>query len=125
MPLYEFHCRDCGHSVELILKLGARPPKCEECGGRMAKKVSAPAFQFKGSGWYVTDYAGRKSEAGESGAGESSSDSGDAAEASSTEAASAKGSGSESSTKESSSEPKKTAGGRSEKASKAKKAKKG
>ena len=60
MPLYEFQCRDCEHTVELILKVGARAPKCEECGGRLAKKISAPAFQFKGSGWYITDYADNK-----------------------------------------------------------------
>lgn len=99
MPLYEYQCTECGEVIELLLKVRARPPKCEECGGRLAKKVSAPAFQFKGSGWYITDYAGKgetgdaKSEAGgetksseESGAGDSSAKSESSEAKSSTDA---------------------------------------
>ena len=59
MPLYEFQCSDCGEQMELIVKVNARPPKCPDCGGKLKKQISAPAFQFKGSGWYVTDYAGK------------------------------------------------------------------
>ena len=59
MPLYEFECSDCGEHMELIVKVNARAPKCPDCGGKLRKQVSAPAFQFKGSGWYVTDYAGK------------------------------------------------------------------
>jgi putative FmdB family regulatory protein len=73
MPIYEYVCERCGESTEAIQRL-ADPPltECPKCGGRLRKKVSAPAFQFKGSGWYVTDYArkgnggGKKDDAGSS-----------------------------------------------------------
>jgi putative FmdB family regulatory protein len=73
MPIYEYVCERCGESTEAIQRL-ADPPltECPKCGGRLRKKVSAPAFQFKGSGWYVTDYA-RKGESGKSSTSESSS----------------------------------------------------
>lgn len=62
MPLYEYQCRSCSHRFERIRKFSDPPlRKCPECGGKVQKLVSSPAFQFKGSGWYVTDYA-RKSE---------------------------------------------------------------
>lgn len=58
MPLYEYECSACGHRFETIQKF-ADPPieACPKCGGPVRKMQSAPAFQFKGSGWYVTDYA--------------------------------------------------------------------
>src|SRR5439155_10041452 len=58
MPLYEYECDTCGHRFEVIRKF-ADPPidKCPVCGNSVHKLQSAPAFQFKGSGWYVTDYA--------------------------------------------------------------------
>ena len=64
MPLYEFQCTKCGHRFERIQKYSdPDPKKCPECGaGKMKRLLAAPAFQFKGSGWYVTDYA-RKSPA--------------------------------------------------------------
>ena len=63
MPLYEYQCTKCGHRFEKIQKFSDKPiRKCPECGGRVEQVVSAPAVQFKGSGWYVTDYA-RKSPA--------------------------------------------------------------
>jgi putative FmdB family regulatory protein len=63
MPLYEYECTKCGHRFEKILKFSDKPiKKCPECGGRVEQTISAPAVQFKGSGWYVTDYA-RKSHA--------------------------------------------------------------
>ena len=63
MPLYEYQCTKCGHRFEKIQKFSDKPiKKCPECGGRVEQTISAPAIQFKGSGWYVTDYA-RKSHA--------------------------------------------------------------
>jgi putative FmdB family regulatory protein len=61
MPLYEYQCKKCGHRFEKIQKFSDQPVKrCPECGGAVEQVISAPAVQFKGSGWYVTDYA-RKS----------------------------------------------------------------
>jgi len=58
VPLYEYECRSCGHRFEKIQKFTDPPPKtCPKCRGRVRKLPSAPAIQFKGSGWYVTDYA--------------------------------------------------------------------
>src|SRR3984893_3985460 len=57
MPLYEYECDACGHGFELIKKYSDPPLKvCPKCGGVVHKLQSAPAFQFKGTGWYVTDY---------------------------------------------------------------------
>ncbi len=57
MPIYEYECRE-GHRFELIQKFDADPPDgCSECGEVVQKLLSAPSFQFKGTGWYVTDYA--------------------------------------------------------------------
>jgi putative FmdB family regulatory protein len=58
MPLYEYGCSACGHQFEVIRKFSDPPEeKCPKCGGAVRKLQSAPAFQFKGTGWYVTDYA--------------------------------------------------------------------
>jgi putative FmdB family regulatory protein len=58
MPLYEYECSACGHHFEVIRKFSDPPEeKCPKCGGVVRKLQSAPAFQFKGTGWYVTDYA--------------------------------------------------------------------
>jgi putative FmdB family regulatory protein len=58
MPLYEYQCKKCGHRFEKIQKFSDKPvKKCPECGGTVEQTISAPAVQFKGSGWYVTDYA--------------------------------------------------------------------
>jgi putative FmdB family regulatory protein len=58
MPLYEYQCKKCGHRFERIQKFSDKPvKKCPECGGPVEQTISAPAVQFKGSGWYVTDYA--------------------------------------------------------------------
>jgi len=58
MPLYEYECQSCGHRFERIQKFSDAPVEaCPLCGGAVQKLVSSPAFQFKGSGWYVTDYA--------------------------------------------------------------------
>ena len=61
MPIYEYQCDDCGKRVEAIQRLSDEPlTECGECGGSLRRLISAPAVQFKGTGWYVTDYAGRK-----------------------------------------------------------------
>ena len=60
MPLYEYQCEGCGETVEIIQKFSDPPlSECEKCGGELERLLSDPAVQFKGSGWYVTDY-GRK-----------------------------------------------------------------
>jgi putative FmdB family regulatory protein len=66
MPIYEFECRKCKAKLEVYQKMNDKPPvKCKQCGGRLEKLVSASAIQFKGSGWYVTDYAGNGRKAAE------------------------------------------------------------
>ncbi len=68
MPLYEYECKKCGHRFEKIQKFSDRMvKKCPECGGQVEQMISAPAVQFKGSGWYVTDYAKKSSSPGSSG----------------------------------------------------------
>lgn len=58
MPLYEYKCEGCGETFEVIQKFADDPLTVhEKCGGPVHRLLSAPAFQFKGSGWYVTDYA--------------------------------------------------------------------
>lgn len=58
MPIYEYQCEDCGERTEVLQRLSDPPlAACPECEGAVRKLISAPAFQFKGSGWYVTDYA--------------------------------------------------------------------
>ena len=60
MPIYEYECRKCKAHTEAFQKVSDKPlTKCPKCGGRLDKRISAPAIQFKGSGWYVTDYAGK------------------------------------------------------------------
>ena len=66
MPIYEFECRKCKAHLEVFQKMNDKlPVKCRKCGGRLEKLVSASAIQFKGSGWYVTDYAGNGRKAAE------------------------------------------------------------
>lgn len=67
MPLYEYECDACGHRFEVIQKFSDAPvDRCPACGGAVHKMQSAPAFQFKGTGWYVTDYAKKNAPAGKS-----------------------------------------------------------
>lgn len=62
MPLYEYACRKCGERVEVIQKMNEAPyAHCPKCGGDMKKMASSPAIQFKGSGFYKTDYASSSS----------------------------------------------------------------
>ena len=72
MPLYEYECKKCGHRFEKIQKFSDKMvKKCPECGGQVEQMISAPAVQFKGSGWYVTDYAKKYSSPGSSSSGDS------------------------------------------------------
>lgn len=58
MPLYEYECDTCGHRFEVIQKFSDEPlAACPKCQGSVRKLLSSPAIQFKGSGWYITDYA--------------------------------------------------------------------
>jgi len=58
MPLHEYECTACGHRFEAIQKFSDPPlERCPKCGGVLRKLIASPAFQFKGSGWYITDYA--------------------------------------------------------------------
>lgn len=76
MPLYEYQCKKCKHKFEKIQKFSDRPiKKCPECGSPVEKVMHAPAVQFKGTGWYVTDYGG-KGDKSETSKTESSSDKG-------------------------------------------------
>jgi putative FmdB family regulatory protein len=61
MPLYEYQCDSCGHRFETIQKFSDPPlEKCPKCGSQLRKLIASPAFQFKGTGWYITDYAKKK-----------------------------------------------------------------
>ena len=58
MPIYEYECAKCGKRIEVIQKMSDKPlKKHADCGGTLHKLISAAGFQFKGTGWYVTDYA--------------------------------------------------------------------
>ena len=62
MPLYEYKCEKCGHRFEKIEKHSASEiKKCPKCGANAPRQISAAGIQFKGSGWYVTDYGGKGS----------------------------------------------------------------
>ncbi len=77
MPLYEYECKKCHHRFERIQKFSdPHVKKCPKCGGPIEQVISAPAVQFKGSGWYVTDYAKKSStgSASSSSNGDSSKD---------------------------------------------------
>jgi putative FmdB family regulatory protein len=109
MPLYEYECKKCHHRFEKIQKFSDRMvKKCPDCGGPVEQMISAPAVQFKGSGWYVTDYA-KKSSAQSSSDGSGSDGSGkdskkedkSKSESSSKEGSSKEGSSKEVSSKES------------------------
>jgi putative FmdB family regulatory protein len=100
VPLYEYECARCGR-FEIIKKFSDPPLlTCPTCGGEVQKLFSAPAIQFKGTGWYITDYA-RKStgKGGESKEGENRGGEGKGAESGSTAASGAKDGGSSSTEK--------------------------
>jgi putative FmdB family regulatory protein len=75
MPLYEYQCDACAHRFEVIQKYSDAPIEvCPKCGGVVKKLLSSPAIQFKGTGWYITDYAkSGKSESGTAAAAKSES----------------------------------------------------
>jgi len=105
MPLYEYQCEQCGEVFEVMQKFSDEPLTVhEKCGGKVDRLVSAPALQFKGSGWYITDYAkssgAAKTDSNGSGKSDSStssgsSDSGGSKASSSTETKSTPSSSSE------------------------------
>ena len=85
MPLYEYQCESCAHRFERIQKFSDPPVGiCPSCGGPVKKLLSSPAIQFKGSGWYITDYP-KKSE--KSSSGEAKADTGSKESSASTDAA--------------------------------------
>jgi putative FmdB family regulatory protein len=112
MPLYEYECEKCGHRFEKIQKFSDKMvKKCPECGGKVEQMISAPAVQFKGSGWYVTDYAnkshapaegGKDSKKEEKSKSDGSSSEGSASERSSKDSSAKDGSSTGNSSKESS-----------------------
>jgi putative FmdB family regulatory protein len=78
MPLYEYKCDGCGSTFEVIQKFSDEPLSVHEtCGGPVRRLLSSPALQFKGSGWYITDYAksGGGSSSKSNGSSESKSES--------------------------------------------------
>ena len=104
MPLYEYECESCHHRFERIQKFSDAPIEtCPKCGSKVHKLLSSPAIQFKGSGWYITDYAKKSSTDGGSKGTTSStdkkSDSSDKSDSSSKTDSSSKSSGSSGTTK--------------------------
>lgn len=66
MPLYEYKCLKCGRNTEKIENVsGPHLKKCPHCGGKVESVITAPSIQFKGAGWYVTDYGGKKPSSGD------------------------------------------------------------
>lgn len=60
MPIYEYECTQCGKIDEVIQKFSDKPlTKCKRCSGKLHKLISHSSFHLKGTGWYVTDYAGK------------------------------------------------------------------
>jgi len=83
MPLYEYQCETCSERTEVVRRFSDPPlTTCESCGGKLRKLISSPAIQFKGSGFYITDYAKGNSGSGKSES--SSSESGTSSKAEST-----------------------------------------
>ncbi|MBV8812409.1 MAG: zinc ribbon domain-containing protein [Acidobacteriaceae bacterium] len=98
MPLYEYQCENCGESFEVMQKFSDEPLTAhEKCGGKVHRLVSAPALQFKGSGWYITDYAKSPSSASNGDAKSGASAESKSSESGSSESKSSPGSESSSS----------------------------
>ena len=75
MPIYEYRCQQCGAHIEVRQSVSDEPlTTCEKCHGKLEKQWSLSGFQFKGAGWYVTDYAGKKGDASSAKSGSDSSD---------------------------------------------------
>ena len=65
MPIYEYRCTSCGHTLEVIQKVSDKPlAKCTECSGKLEKLISRTAFQLKGGGWYSQGYGKASGEDG-------------------------------------------------------------
>lgn len=80
MPLYEYKCVKCGRTTEKIESVsGPHLKKCPHCGGKVERLIAAPAIQFKGSGWYVTDYAGKGKSGGDGASEKATAESKDSA----------------------------------------------
>jgi len=121
VPLYEYKCLKCGRHTDKIEKVaGPHLKKCPHCGGKVESVITAPAIQFKGSGWYVTDYAGKSPDGGskeskpagdskEGGSKDAGSKDASAKDGGGKEAAAKDSTGKETSSKESSSKEKKPA----------------
>ncbi|MGC1364913.1 MAG: FmdB family zinc ribbon protein [Candidatus Acidiferrum sp.] len=116
VPLYEYKCLKCGRHTEKIETVaGPHLKKCPHCGGKVESVITAPAIKFKGSGWYVTDYAGKSPDGGSKEskpAGDSKeggSKPGDAKDGGGAEAAGKDAGSKETASKESSSKEKKPA----------------
>ena len=76
MPLYEYECSGCRNRFETLQRFSDSPlTQCPTCGGPVHRLISVPALQFKGTGWYVTDYARKSEPKGGDGTSKSSSDS--------------------------------------------------
>ena len=76
MPIYEYSCQKCGAHMEVMQKISDKPlARHAKCGGKLSKEWSRTGFQFKGTGWYVTDYAGKKADANEGGESKASKES--------------------------------------------------
>ena len=76
MPLYEYECDACGGRFEVIQKFSETTEQCRRCGkGPVRRLMSSPAIQFKGTGWYITDYAQKGKSGGDSSSGGSDSSS--------------------------------------------------
>lgn len=103
VPLYEYKCVKCGHRFEKIESVSASEnKKCPKCGAKAERMLNAPAIQFKGTGWYVTDYAGKNSDS-------SSKESKESKETAEAAKASDKKGGEKSAAKDSTKEPTKKA----------------
>jgi putative FmdB family regulatory protein len=75
MPIYEYHCLDCGHEFDLLQKFSDPPvTTCPSCSGTVKKLISRSAFHLKGDGWYVTDYARKSGKNGSSSSSAKDSD---------------------------------------------------
>ena len=103
MPLYEYQCESCDERFERIQKFSDPPVEvCPSCGGTVKKLLSSPAIQFKGSGWYITDYAKKSSKDAKPAAGKeaASGDSGSSASTTKSESKDSKDSSSSSAKKD-------------------------
>ncbi len=111
MPLYEYQCKQCSERTEVVRKFSDPPlTTCESCGGELTKLISSPAIQFKGSGFYITDYAKPGGGNGKKGSSDGSSAGDSGGEKATSASASEKGESKSESKSETKSEPKAASG---------------